>query len=253
MRIDGHGSERAASTTGCCSAHCSRCATLGTRSGHLGRPPPQSDRWRRAPWPAPERLQNAVAPGLGEFVPIERAAGAGGRGRGERRRCDRLAPAGRRYPASSPGAGVGAAASLLRRTAPSDGRRATSAGGRGAAGARGRIGGCRAGRAAQCGSRGARPGKAGAPDCERSRTLTRSDSASIPESRSGRTARTAAISRTTCASGRLAHVDQCVTQDLHAAHDAGQTHRFGHGAEPLERRTRHRAQLGCQRGEEDLA
>ena len=31
------------------------------------------------------------------------------------------------------------------------------------------------------------------------------------------------------------------------------SHRFGHGAEPLERRSGHCAQLGRQRGEEDLA
>ena len=52
--------------------------------------------------------------------------------------------------------------------------------------------------------------------------------------------------------GRLAHVDQRVAQDLHAAHHARQPHRFGDATEPLERRSRHRAQLGRQGGEEDL-
>ncbi len=53
--------------------------------------------------------------------------------------------------------------------------------------------------------------------------------------------------------GCLAHVDQRVPQDLHAAHHTGEAHRLGHRAEPLERRPGHRAQLGRQRGEEDLA
>ena len=53
--------------------------------------------------------------------------------------------------------------------------------------------------------------------------------------------------------GCLTHVDQRVAEDLHAAHHPGQSHRLGQAAEPLERRSGHRAQLGRQRGEEDLA
>ena len=70
-------------------------------------------------------------------------------------------------------------------------------------------------------------GKAAAPESERSSTLTRSDSASMPESRSGRTARTTAISSTTCASGASRMSTSAWPEDLHAAHDPGQPHRLG--------------------------
>ena len=53
--------------------------------------------------------------------------------------------------------------------------------------------------------------------------------------------------------GCLTHVDQRVAEDLHAAHHPCQSHRLGQRAEPLERGSGHRAQLGRQRGEEDLA
>ena len=164
--------------------------------------------------PRRQRLQDAVTPGLGEAVAIERA-GAGPAGaalaRQRRRGCTLAqAPVPRRavVPARAPSRRPVRAqsSSLLRRMAPMEGRRATSAGGRaGGGGLRRGSGRCRPGRT-PAGAPRVRPvapgrGKAGAPDWERSRTLTRSDSASIPESRSGRTARTAAISRTTCASG----------------------------------------------------
>ena len=104
-------------------------------------------------------------------------------------------------------ADAAAAAFWLRRTAPMEGRRLTSPAGRatgvsgvgeGAGAAVGEVD--PAGGAAWVGWVPGR-GKAAAPERERSSTLTRSDSASIPESRSGRTARTMAISSTTCASG----------------------------------------------------
>ena len=71
-----------------------------------------------------------------------------------------------------------------------------------------------------------------------------SDSASIPESRSGRTARTAAISRTTCASG-ASRMSTSAWPRISMLRTTRANPIASATAEPLERWSRHRAQLGA--------
>ena len=157
---------------------------------------------------------------------------------------------------ASRGPGSGAAASLLRRMAPSEGRRATSAGARvgGMGSGSARTEPPRSGPAGAPRFRRGTPGrgKAGAPDCgalQDADPLRQRLHARIEVGPHGTHG---GDLEDDLRVGRLPHVDQRVTEDLHAAHHAGQAHRLGHGAEPLERRPGHRAQLGRQRGEEDL-
>ena len=140
-----------------------------------------------------------------------------------------------------------------------EGRLATSPGGRGAAGASGAVAVGDAGpvavqprgRAPLGGS--ARPGECGRPG---HRTLQHADPfgkrlGSRVEVGSHRSHRSDFEDHLRV--GCLAHVDQRMTQNLHAAHDPGQPHGLGKLTEPLKGCSRDRAQLGCQCGEEDLA
>ena len=185
----------AASTWGASSTQRSRCATLGranwapawsaaTKWPPLYRALARAGRLRRMPSPqAWERLSRSMATlGLAAatvdgVASVAAMAAAGG-----------SASAG---PAVIAGSDPGSGPVLWRRrTAPSDGRRPTSPVGSG-------VSDCSTAALAAAGA-----GLSGAPDDNaRSRAATRSVNASIPASRSGRAARTSAISRTTWGSG----------------------------------------------------
>ena len=216
------------------------------------------------PWPGPAAPEDAVTPGLGQAVPVD------GAGRRAAPRCGRRgggigpwpAPAaagrgGRPRPAAPP-LRRGPAGSAARRRwrdacpRPRGGSTLAAAPAPDADGTAAERG------ATSTWRRGARPARPGAgrrraPDSVRSSTLTRSDERLHPRVEVGPHGAHDGDLEHDLRVGRLAHVDQRVAEDLHAADDPGQAHRLGQRGEALERRPRRRAQLGGQRGEEDLA
>ena len=225
------------------------------RTGGCRRPRPRSGcRGRRSssPSPRPPPGVGAVAARAAGRLDLRAGASAGGGGRaglvcGERSVRRRLGRAGA-------GAVASAAASLPldraeRRTgadracrgAGRSGRRPDAVDDAGAAASRPPPAGHRAG------------GRPPRPTSDRSSTLMRSESASVPESRSGRTARTAAISSTTCASGASRMSTSAWPRISMLRTTRARPIVSASARNALERRPRDGAQLGGQRGEEDLA
>ena len=197
--------------------------------------------------PGRKGAQDAVAPGLGQAVPVDRVGCGRGRRTGSRLRQGGPLGGGigpRRHRVGDRSGGLGrlrrCAGGLLAPPHGADGGTPAHVRRRGSRPLRPALGVARVdGPPVHCrrptSARPAAPGRGNAapPKIARSSRLTRSDSASIPESRSGRTARTTAISSTTCAVGCLADVDQRVAEDLDAADDTRQSHLLGQGGERL--------------------